>query len=90
MAPGIRVQFPCLTLGDDAIGRMTEKNWTREHPAPPTQEPSDYYWFKYDGDEYEVVVDVWVDRKYWPKGWWGPEVLLAERAPKDVHKTRKR
>jgi hypothetical protein len=70
---------------------MTHSSWSREPPEPPAQDPPDHYWFKYDGEEHEVVVDVWVDRKYWPKGWWGPKVLLAERAPKDdtTHKRRK-
>lgn len=64
---------------------MTKATWTREHPEPPNKTPSDWYWFKYDVEIEVMVVEVWPDRKYWPKGWWGPKVKLPkEKPPKDT------
>jgi hypothetical protein len=57
--------------------------WMRQHPNPPTNGPSDYYWFKHDMEQYESVMEVWINRKYWPKGWWGPKISpIRKRAPK--------
>jgi hypothetical protein len=71
---------------------MAKKSvWTREHPKPPEQDPPDVYWFKYDDEEYECTVDIWPDRKWWPKGWWGEKITRsAERPPKTPPKQKKK
>lgn len=72
----------------------TKTLWTREHPEPPSKPPSDYYWFKYDNEDEEMVIEVWLDRKYWPKGYWGPKVkhekpvLPKEEEPKKKRKKK--
>lgn len=59
-----------------------KNNWTKEHPDPPTKKPSDWYWFIFDGEEEEAIIEVWPGRAYWPNGLWGPLVKDRPKGPK--------
>ena len=70
----------------------TKTLWTREHPEPPKQSPSDWYWFKYDNEDEEFVLEVWPNRKCWLKGCWGPKVRHRKFVPpeEEVEPKKKR
>jgi hypothetical protein len=57
--------------------------WTKDHPVSPSSPPSDYYWFKAEDQKYEEIIEVYPNRRYFPKGWWGPKIpFVKKRAPK--------
>lgn len=63
--------------------------WTKEHPEPPFKKPSRWYWFIFDSEDEMVVMEVWPERKCWPDGLWGPEVIPPEH-PLEKPKTPKK
>lgn len=63
-------------------------SWTREHPVPPEQLPPDLYFFIFDGDKHEEVIEVHPDRKWWPPGWWGEKINRPETKPPGFNKEK--
>lgn len=68
---------------------MVKPKYTREHPEAPEEEPPDCYWFRFEEDDWDTVLEVSPGRKWWPKGWWGPKIpRLTCELPKDLPKPR--
>jgi len=60
------------------------EEWNKEHPEPPAQTPSDWYWFWYPEAAEPIVMEVWPDRKYWPNGYWGSKVKPPLAKPMEL------
>ena len=75
--------------------KQRKVNWSKEHPLPPPKDPSDWYFFIFEGEKDISIIEVWKDRSYWPDGLWGPRVdnipenPLKEEVIKEKRKRKK-
>ncbi len=57
------------------MNKKNKKEWGKIPPIPPTEAPSDWYWFWFEGEKEPWVVEIWPNRSIsYLIGWWGPKV----------------